>query len=388
MTEDGEETVGRQGLRIDIAQAASFLQVLFAGNAPAWRIEFRAIQRASRAVERRFYGSGDSILWKEFEARNRTGSDIYVGVCPRKGQGSTKAWVAAVPALWADLDGKDFPGGKAEALRQLSALLPAHLYPSLIVDSGHGVHPYWLLREPELITHADDHLRLERYTRGLAHHLGGDHTHDLSRIMRLPGTWNLKQPQTPRLATLLHAEPERRFNLSDFEEYGAAPALREAATVRFSGAPAAIDLSRFQLSPKMVRLIEDGWDHRSGYHSRSEADHAVVGALVHAGASDDDVLAVFAEPRWHIGEKFRAKGASGRAYLAISIRKWRARQPAEAAHPGGERQPTGTTVYHEEGYHGGRRWQRIVYTRRVRAALGGRPSYLAGEKLRAQAGGD
>ena len=70
MTEDGEETVDRQSFRIDVAQAASFLQVLFAGNAPPWRIEFRAIQRASRAAERWFYHSVDAILWKEFEARN------------------------------------------------------------------------------------------------------------------------------------------------------------------------------------------------------------------------------------------------------------------------------------------------------------------------------
>ena len=38
--------------------------------------------------------------------------NIYFGVCPRNGKKGTEETVKMVRALWTDIDGKDFVGGK------------------------------------------------------------------------------------------------------------------------------------------------------------------------------------------------------------------------------------------------------------------------------------
>jgi hypothetical protein len=47
---------------------------------------------------------------------------------------------------------------------------------------------------------------------------------DLARVLRIPGTLNLKDPSNPKEVTL-HTATDRRYNLSDFEEYLDAAAI-------------------------------------------------------------------------------------------------------------------------------------------------------------------
>jgi hypothetical protein len=70
------------------------------------------------------------------------------------------------------------------------------------------------------------------------------------------------------------------------------------------------------LSPRMLALVRKGWTPASRYPSRSEADMAAVRALSRAGASRDEIFAVF--ERYPIGAKFRERGDD---YLARMIEK-------------------------------------------------------------------
>ena len=131
--------------------------------------------------------------------------------------------------------------------------------PTAIVHSGHGVHLYWLLNEPLIINDAGDpppvetewslmadgrkkprrfihdgqdriyldqrrHLskispqaqRIQDTLTGIADALGGDHTTDLTRLLRLPGTLNRKDQRNgkePTLARLVCCEPSRRYDI-------------------------------------------------------------------------------------------------------------------------------------------------------------------------------
>lgn len=155
------------------------------------------------------------------------GCGIFVGICPRSESGNgTKTSIKQVFCLWADLDGKDFKGGKEEARRRLRE---SPLPPTLIVDSGNGFHAYWLFKEPEPIQNEADIVKIKSYLKQLAKFLNGDPTvAEIARVMRVPGTYNLKNPTSPLPVRIIEIEPNRRYNLSTFDDW--LPALEQQET--------------------------------------------------------------------------------------------------------------------------------------------------------------
>jgi replicative DNA helicase len=123
---------------------------------------------------------------KEIENHCKLFADknLYFGVATRNG-GGTKEHVANFPALWCDVDFKQTP-------RKILAdrLKGFPFKPSISVNSGGGVHLYWLLKEPAQKT---DIAKIEDINRRIAASLGGDaNACDAARIMRIPGTLNRK----------------------------------------------------------------------------------------------------------------------------------------------------------------------------------------------------
>jgi len=199
-------------------EAKLLLDTLF-GEFTNCFVEIRLLHEREKPVQL-FYPSVATIQWGLIKGKNSEGYNCYFGVCLRKTQKGDKLSVASISALWGDLDAKNFSGDKPEALAQLQEL-PPYLFPSIIVDTGHGYHPYWLLREGELIESPQDILKLEAYMKGLALTLHGDSTSDLSRVLRLPGLVNQKDAKNPCLCHIVHWEPERRFNPMDFDDFQA-----------------------------------------------------------------------------------------------------------------------------------------------------------------------
>lgn len=197
-----------------MATVREFLEALFPSDLDGAFIETRLIKPGCSIPS--FHDSVDqfvSALPQNLAEQN--GCNIYFGVHLRSRREGTKDAIHTVRCLFVDLDAKDLSGGKAEALKRLREFA---LLPSIIVDSGHGHHAYWLFKEPEQITHADDVQKIESYLKALATALGADlHAAELARVLRMPGTFNVKDPAAPLLATIIHFEPERQYNLSDFE---------------------------------------------------------------------------------------------------------------------------------------------------------------------------
>lgn len=140
---------------------------------------------------------------------NVTAHDIYFGVAPRTKQNGTASAVKETGALWADVDGKVFEGKKPGARERLSSL--GALTPSIIVDSGHGYHAYWLLASPLPIAQAQGLMELLRNMINSSL----DRVSDAPRILRVPGTLNHKGTE-PLPVTIAHWKPERRFSSGDF----------------------------------------------------------------------------------------------------------------------------------------------------------------------------
>jgi putative DNA primase/helicase len=254
-------------------------------------------------------------------------ANLFFGVCPRfKGGKFDLAWqIRTVRALWLDID----HCSADEALQRVEAAgLPR---PTIVVSSGNGVHLYWVLAEPFLIDDAGDPLpvqkeflyqgegkkkkprqyildpqtktkvydlpelsakglHVQKIIAGMAAKLGGDHTQDISRLLRLPCTFNRKDERNgkpPVPCELVDCEPERRFALADFEKFAdAAPAkvkAKEAARVRLpSGA---------RMTPKRQRDLSDLLNVCAVADDRSKADYSLCCWVLRNGIDKEVIWA-------------------------------------------------------------------------------------------------
>lgn len=97
---------------------------------------------------------------------------------------------AFLPGVWLDLDSKS--GKSIKWLAEWAEGL-LHAKPSMIVVTGHGIHPYWLFNAPvkadkTLLTNWHTWAAHEAELVGFAF----DNTSELARVLRVPGTLNIK----------------------------------------------------------------------------------------------------------------------------------------------------------------------------------------------------
>jgi hypothetical protein len=177
-------------------------------------VEFRSLGLLGEN-ESCFHASIAEAVNAAFEAaKNPVDANIYFGVCARSERKGDKSAVRLVHALWADLDAKDLSGGKPEALERLRRFHPE---PTIIVDSGNGYHAYWQLRTPIAIDGPESVALVERYLKSLARSLGADtKAAELARILRVPGTLNLKNLSAALTVTIVEINPERQWEITDF----------------------------------------------------------------------------------------------------------------------------------------------------------------------------
>lgn len=193
---------------------------------------------------------------------SRFEGNIYFGVAPREAWKGDKSAVKYITCLWIDVD-VGMEGHRKESRfstvkEALESVGKFEHAPSIIVSSGHGLQCYWLLREPEEVT---DLMTIEGIMKGLILAIGGDQgTHDISRVMRLPNTLNIKVPEKPEEVEILKFEPGLRYNLSDFDEYRS-PSLSVSPIIeerKFSEYLPKVDLRKLRVSQQIKSLIKEG----------------------------------------------------------------------------------------------------------------------------------
>ncbi len=167
-------------------------------------------------------------------AANVNGHDVYVGVGLSKADHGPlrrcpSEEIAGISALWTDLDLKSEAHAKLlpSSIPEALMIVPPSMPPSIVIGTGNGVHPWWLLKEPlifdtdqerkdaaRLVARWHSLLRLNAAARGWSY----DRLSDLARVLRIPGTINHKDPANPKEVTVLSLT-DHRYNLSDFEEF-------------------------------------------------------------------------------------------------------------------------------------------------------------------------
>lgn len=160
--------------------------------------------------------------------------------------------------------------------------------PSLTVVSGNGGHLYFQLAEPAPTAVA------EQIGKRMCVTSGTDHIYDCTRVLRLPGTVNWKSP--PRWCEWV-ACSDRRYTpeeLTALLDRAGFPAIEEVppVAVTLAPVPATVAAAVATLPMRIRALIETG--DTTGFPSNSEADFAAMHALVTAGCTDEQVIAVYA----------------------------------------------------------------------------------------------
>ena len=196
-----------------------FMEAIFAGASDY--IEIREIDQDGK-VKQRFFRVEELRDYKPPIDKN-----VYFGVYGRSVKDGSAKSCTSTGALWADYDdGRSLPEVKDSIAR---AGLPE---PSTTVNSGHGFHCYWLLTER---TTKD----VTSLLRAIVDKTGADpKPTDRARVMRLPGTMNVKGEPVP--CEIMEMYGFMKYPLGDFtavlgvetEEPNLIPYLKKKSPVR------------------------------------------------------------------------------------------------------------------------------------------------------------
>ena len=158
---------------------------------------------------------------------------------PTSGRGKT-ADTHAFSVIGMDIDiadpnkpNKSLPANIDVAVAALETL---QLPPSIYVNSGSGLHAYWVLDEDLLVTDASD-LKQARdfvanFYKGVAScfpEFNFDHTQDLARSFRMPGSTNLKDPANPKVVSVRAFHSERIYTHDEIIDASSSTATKERA---------------------------------------------------------------------------------------------------------------------------------------------------------------
>lgn len=138
--------------------------------------------------------------------------------------------ISTVTALYADIDIKSkahaqtaLPSSVNEAMEFLNSI---PLTPSILVNSGNGLHAYWLLDEPFKIKNLKEKDYISSIFKGWSKVLSAkafeldwklDNVSDLARVLRVPGSINHKL-ENRAICEVLDSNGIR-YHLTDFEPY-------------------------------------------------------------------------------------------------------------------------------------------------------------------------
>jgi len=245
------------------------------------------------------------------------GKDVYTGVsiAPVTAEFHFYARIAnsqsgGIAGLWADIDIAG-PSHQKQNLppnvyAALEALKGVGYEPSITIHSGHGLQCWWLFVRPWLFQDAHE-LKLAQEQTQAWHDLIArefkkygftlDATHDLARVMRLPGTMNNKDAPVP----------VRTLFTSDFR-WRDLPELRPSASQNWNPGAFPAKVGELHLSPdlkpdraRLNYLLAEDHLFRKSWHmertdfsdqSASAYDMSIASRAALIGCSDQEILAL------------------------------------------------------------------------------------------------
>lgn len=207
------------------SQAEMFINALY-GNVKQGYINIWTLEDKKT----RWFDVNDRANLTQQALKLRHKCNVYFGVGVRKYElGEFKRGknedVSSLPGIWVEIDliGGTHAADNLPSVEDANCLLNTFiLEPSIIIHSGGGIHCYWLFQEPmEIKSISDKHFAEKMLARiqnvfirlGRVKGFHIDNTSDLARVLRLPGTLNLKSRINPKPVHIQMFEPERRYTI-------------------------------------------------------------------------------------------------------------------------------------------------------------------------------
>lgn len=253
------------------------------------------------------------------------------------GRGSAKD-VTCITSLWADVDygathAKE--GNPPDIVEAMKVVNRIGLRPSIVIDSGYGLHVYWLLTEA--LAASDDAATISRRfgatilecAKCLSYVV--DLVHDISRVMRVPGTFNHKHNKKKPVSCLLHySNPALRYEVeSDIEDIlvnESVSTVNKTSNVHVSAV--ILDPSRGPRADLIEALCANDpkakktWERKRGDltdQSPSSYDMAMAHLGAQLGLSDQDIADLIMG--WRVKHGEDTKKATRQAYVQGTIAK-------------------------------------------------------------------
>jgi hypothetical protein len=301
------------------AQASITFLHRFAPSGP-WVLT--AISEGKHAPTATFAPGQEDALARWVTAQQADRRNVYFLVGePKKPltKKASKRDMARTRWLWVDVDArKDLDWRSDVAVQEEMDAIKARLDacpvpPTVIIASGGGYQAFWRLSEPfELNDAVKRFVALEALNQALSNCLGGDHCHNVDRIMRLPGTINFpnavkrERGREPALARLVSAREGAAYALDAFDVL---PRIEPADNSALATLPKKLQ--------KAIMAAPAAGD-------RSTAFFAACCALFEHGLSDAEAVAAFEAGPAGVASKFIERGDLAREVATIRG-KWKPR---------------------------------------------------------------
>jgi hypothetical protein len=332
-----------QNEKID-ARSVKFLDLILpeeiGGEICAWRKSDRVSFWSKSALEivRKSVGQSD---WYMTMSRGKHG---------KTNQRVTKETSLGIGCIWIDIDVATGQHGKPNlppTIEQGLGLIKEPLAPSIIIHSGGGAHVYWLLKEPLIFTTDDDRIKAEALVRAWQafirmraqdHGWTVDSTHDLARLMRIPGTLNGKT-NPPLKVTIEFFDEKIAYDPSDFEQY-----LGDAVTILSKTIPSTRFVGDITINPdahppmrKFTALLSvDSKIQRTYDRSRQDIkdksasgyDMALAVFAARAGWSDQEIVDLIIASRVKAGDALHSDNPGKYKTTIATARSWAERESA------------------------------------------------------------
>ena len=226
---------------------------------------------------------------------------------PVKGSRGLESQTLGTCNLHVDLD----PDGTTNWLElKLEELRTFQYPPTRIEFSGRGLYAFWN------IGWTTDWQKVKRANKWLEEQLGGDHCYDVARILRLPGTKNVKADGD--WARTIETDGPT-YSLTDFPE-----SLLDKAEERQQEAEYEPDPLELGIEYRIAKANKKLWSRIESEASardvgakltqdrkrvdRSSNDLVIAMGCLRLGLTPNEVYSVLTHERWFSGEKYRTCG--------------------------------------------------------------------------------
>ncbi len=236
---------------------------------------------------------------------------------------------AGVAGLWADIDiagpyhqKENLP---PNVLAAIDAIAGIGYEPSITVHSGHGIQCWWLHKQPWIFQDAPERPLAQQLSQSWhdlvaaefnRHSWTVDSTHDLARVMRLPGTMNHKGEPVP--VEVIETSNFRWRSLPNLPKTSPT-ALPEPQRATLPLAVGELHLSEdLEPNPRVLHIamteikgFARSWNNqrtfKDGDESASVYDLSIASYAAHAGIGDQDIVALLVAHRRRNGQDLKLR---------------------------------------------------------------------------------